>query len=176
MKFPCPSGSYKLSYDYPIRHAIDFSGISDLKKINLPEKLTKFRDFLYNPKKRRISFLVANNSSCVTNDQWFKNGDIYKRGVWFSQDPQVHEFNRIFLVSNPQIKFTNNDPNGIQTYDFLDKENDQTGAIKFFKDLLKIFTGIPEKLDTGINAILIGVVGIVLFKFFEIVKVKKNDQ
>jgi hypothetical protein len=178
MNYSCPIGTFQGTYDLPVRHGIDFSGITDLKKINLPEKLTTYKDFLYNKKTRRISFKVARLSYCATRAKWFEEGRIYQKGIFFSVDPQIHTFNKIFLDANPNIKFTDKDPNGIQTYDYVDKEDDQAGAIKFFIDLKKIFNAIPEKINTSLNVVLIGVVGITLLKFFEVLnknRTTKND-
>ena len=175
MSFSCPIGTFKGTYDLPVRHGIDFSGITDLKKINIPEKLTRFREFLYNPKKARNSFKVVRLSYCATRAKWFEDGLMYQKGIFFSVDPNIHVFNQIFLDANPHLTYTNSNPNGIQTYDFVDKEDDQGGAIKAINDLKKIFNLIPEKLNTGINFLIAGIVGITLWKFSQTINKKKEN-
>lgn len=174
MYYACPIGTFKGAYDLPVRHAIDFTGITDLKKINIPVKLTEFREFLYNTKARRISFKVARLSYCATRAKWFEDNQMYQKGIFFSVDPQIHEFNKIFLEANPHLSYTETNPNGIQTYDFVDKDDDQSGAIKAINDLKKIFNLLPSKINTGINILLVGIIAITLVKFSNTINKKKE--
>ncbi len=174
MSFSCPIGTFKGTYDLPVRHGIDFSGITDLKKINIPEKLTTYRDFLFNQKTRRISFKVARLSYCATRAKWFEDAQMYQKGIFFSVDPQVHEFNKIFLEANPKLTLTDTNPNGLQTYDFVDKGDEQAGAIKTMIDLKNIFNAIPGKINTGLNFLVFGIVAIALLKFSDSINKKKE--
>ena len=88
----CPIGYYTPSRDEPVRHCIDFSGVPDNVRINLNNTMN-FREFKYNDKRKRISFLTQRLSFCVSLD----------RSKVISSDPQCKEFDTLFFTLNPHI-------------------------------------------------------------------------
>lgn len=171
MNFTCPSGTMKPSYDHPIRHAIDLSGVSDISKVNFPPSLEKFREFLYNPKKRRISFLTARLSYCVTGAKFFKDGQWYQKGEFFSVDPNIHEFNRIFVAANPNLTYYDYKNPGsefqVKTYDFVDKGDERAGAVNSLIQFKEAVNKIPVHIATATSFFIFSMAGLLLWKLFK---------
>ncbi len=89
-------------YTGVIRHAIEFYGTKPI----IPFALTKFRGYLYNADKARISFVTAPGTG-------FKN--ITKI---YSTDPDIQKFNSLFSAANKNLNWKL-----IKTYDFADTVN-----------------------------------------------------
>lgn len=98
-------------FDIPIdsecRHVISFTGYPE--KVNISEKLKSFYKFVYNPDKRRVSYVTEKN----TNYNKLLTDKLFPTEI-FSIDPNKHIFNKEFLITNPQI-----DSNFIQTFDMI---------------------------------------------------------
>ncbi|MBP9888402.1 MAG: hypothetical protein KBF93_19035 [Leptospiraceae bacterium] len=180
MAYTCPSGTMTPSYDHPVRHAIDFSGVIDLSKVKLPKKLDSFREFLYNPKKARVSFLTARLSYCVTGAKFFKDGQWYQKGEFFSVDQNVHEFNRLFMEANPNLSYyeSKNPTKSFQvkTYDFVDKGDERAGAINSLNEMKNVVNDIPGKIGSGISIVIFGGAVLLLYKIFGIPERKKEKS
>ena len=115
--------------DYEVRHAIAFRAYSG--KINLSDYLKSFYQFVYNPDKRRVSFVTEKN----TNFRKPFSTEI------FSTDSAIHPFNNEFLKLNPQIPFEN-----IQTYE-MKADPDDTRIYQIFnKETGDAFKGLTEYL------------------------------
>lgn len=140
----CPSTANPVTGDLPIRHAIDFSGIVNSDSIIIPDRLKQYREFIFNSKRKRISFLTARNSACKgsylrTNWLYFKKSP--SQLPYFSLDPNIHEFNRIFTEANKKQDFSK-----ISTYDFLDKGDEKAGIYHSLNKLKRTAEDIPNKL------------------------------
>lgn len=133
----------------PVRHAIDFSLTN--QKVNFPRELESFNQFIYNSKKKRISFRVSNNSSFRAQ---------FSKTV-YSQDENKHKFNELFIKSNPHL-VANKD---FKIYDFIDLESArEEGSKGIFIQIDNIENEIPKKINTGINLLLIGAGLFLLYK------------
>lgn len=85
-----------------IRHGIEYYGT----KPTIPAALRRYRGFLQNDQRARISFVTAPGTG-------FKN----LKGV-YSTDPDIQTFNKIFSQANPNINWKL-----VKTYDFVDNVN-----------------------------------------------------
>ena len=179
MSYTCPSGTMKPGYDHPIRHAIDFSGVRDISKINFPKKLDSFKEFLYNPKRARLSFMTGRLSYCVTGAKFFKDGQWYQKGEFFSIDPNIHEFNRLFIEANPTLTYYDpknpQKPFQVKTYDFVDKGDERSGAINSLIELKNVINDTPGKLGAGISLVIFGGAVLILYKVFGLPEEKKKE-
>ncbi|MDX1960145.1 MAG: hypothetical protein SFU98_16370 [Leptospiraceae bacterium] len=141
-----------------VRHVVDFSRIPNIQNIgyNVSPKLEKFFGFIHNSEKKRVSFIVANNTS------FYKN---HNATEIYSTDPNIQIFNKIVQQSNPHLNLSN------ATYDMKDKDMNES-LLNWFSDpignISKDF-GIDKKV---VKYILIG--GI-LFTFVYFVR-KKNEK
>lgn len=135
-----------VNYDHPVRHAIDFSRVADISKINLPEEFDKYRGFLYNETTRRISFEVGRNTTCVTRAKGTPFTSNYEKGYFYSIDPSIKIFDALFIKYNPTLTFSFNPKAMTQvfTYDFVDKANERAGVIYSANEFKKKFNKFLE--------------------------------
>lgn len=157
---PSPSGYYQPTTDEPVRHCIDFSGVSDDVIINLPDSIKNFREFRFNEKRKRISFLVARL-------QFYKS---YFQQSVIDYDPQSAKFEALFLAYNPQLDFKS-----LQFYSFIDT-SDETYS---FSDLyrfkrFKIIGAIADTTNTVVNTatnsfqlVMYGGAGLLLYSLYK---------
>ncbi len=144
----CPFGSFGV--DWNIRHCADFSGVTG--KIVIPDSLIEFREFGWNEKKKRISFLTATNSGCRKEFQ----------SVVFSMDKyQIDKWNQIFIEANPHLKYdTPSSPGGVKFYDFADRDSDDKNGFTFWnkskETLADIGNALPETVKSLFWIALIG--------------------
>lgn len=178
MPLICPVNTYPGSPDLPVRHAIDFSGVSDIRSVVIPSRMEGFRGFLFSPKHSRVSFLTARGSFCRSGSKFFKDGKWYSAGDFFSQDPNIHEFNRLFIQANPRLSYYDpNDPTKpyiIKTYDFLDKGDERAGAYNSFSVFRKeVETGVaklPSKVGGAFTFLLYGAAAVAVFRVYQATK------
>lgn len=131
----CPIGSR--SIDWGIRHCADFSGVTD--KIFMPAELNQFRDFRYNPNKRRISFLTANNSGCQKPNLI----DVFSMDKY-----QIDKWNDIFIKANPHLKYDiPGSPGGVKFYDFADRESDDKNGFTFWSKAQENISNLPDVIS-----------------------------
>jgi hypothetical protein len=143
-------GNGDATIDSDVRHVITFRGFAG--KVNITSELKNFFQFVYNPDKRRVSFVTEK----MTN--WRKP---FSTTV-FSTDPKIKEFNDEFLKSNPQIDFKN-----IQTFDMIADPNDT----KLWKEI--------EKQLKNINLfpyLVFGTIFLFLWKMPKIQNKKKENK
>ncbi|MBK6608740.1 MAG: hypothetical protein IPG24_25470 [Leptospiraceae bacterium] len=79
LMLPCPPNAMLGTYDLPVRHCIDFSGVKDVTRVKIPDALTRFREFKFNDKLLRVSYMTARLTYCATRASFFKDGIFYKR-------------------------------------------------------------------------------------------------
>ncbi len=136
----CPLGSR--SIDWSLRHCADFSGVTG--KIILPESLNQFRDFRYNEKKRRISFITANNSGCQKPNLV----DVFSMDKY-----QIDAWNSIFIKANPYLKYeTASSPGGVKFYDFVDRDSDDKNGFTFWSRTQEKIADLPDVLSDATKA------------------------
>lgn len=140
----CPIGSR--SIDWTIRHCADFSGVTN--KIIVPDELVKFKDFRYNAKKRRISFVTANNSGCQKPNLI----DVFSMDKY-----QIDQWNAIFIKANPYLKYdTTDSPGGVKFYDFADRDADDKNGFTFWSKTQETISGLPDVIPSILWIIGIG--------------------
>ena len=120
-----------MSLDIPVydelRHVISFTSYPG--KINLNEEIKGFYKFVFNPSKRRISYVT---------EQKYNFRKISNPREVYSTDPSIQEFNKLFLSLNKQIPYEK-----INTYDMVTDTEDESIWQSFKKNL-------DQKMNLGI--------------------------
>ena len=128
-------GNGNASVDSDVRHVISFRGWSG--KVNISDTLKNFYQFVYNPDKRRVSFVTEKNTN------WRKpfSTDI------FSTDSSIDTYNKEFLKINTQIPYQNN---AITTYDMIADPEDTKIWKLFNKQVGELGTNLPFYFASGL--------------------------
>lgn len=174
---PCPPNAMIGTYDLPVRHCIDFSGVKDVTRVKIPDALTRFREFKFNDKLLRISYMTARLTYCATRASFFKDGIFYKKGDFISLDPNKDEFNRIFVEANKNLSYYDysnpSKPFEVKTYDFLDKGDERSGLINAAMQYKAAGNDIAKNFGNIVKVVVAGVVVIVLVKTYQNLSIKR---
>lgn len=137
----CPVGSR--SIDWTIRHCADFSGVTG--KIIIPDALSEFKDFRYNEKRKRISFVTANNSGCQKPNLI----DVFSMDKY-----QIDRWNDLFIKANPYLKYhTDKSPGGVRFYDFADRDADDKNGFTFWSKTQENLSNLADSLQDTIKVL-----------------------
>lgn len=121
-------------YKDPARYGIELP-MSD-QPIILPNELTFFSLYRYNPAKRRISFRVSPGTA------YRKQFSGYP-GLLCSNDPKIGGFKDILFSANPSL-----DKNSLEYYTFMDLEGPEEYLLKsaalLLKGTLKIVSSVSQ--------------------------------
>jgi hypothetical protein len=69
----------------------------------------------------------------------------------FSDDPKIHNFNKEFLTSNPQIPWDNLKGND---YDFIDRDNQDKNFRKSLIEIRESAKGFSQNIASGVSNVL----------------------